>query len=79
MHLVQGFFFGSDTLIAPGNLVPRGLEQLLPELEAYMDAARGACVHVMRAIAGTGLLTHLVRACRMNMVTYRCLYVLSLR
>lgn len=56
---LQGFFFGSDTLIAPGNQVATGKEALLAEVEDYMSDARATCVAVMRAIVGTGLLSNL--------------------
>lgn len=55
----EGFFFGSDSMIAPGNVVPAGKQHLLAEVEAYMSSCADVCRVVMRAIAATGLMSGL--------------------
>lgn len=52
----EGFFFGSDSLIAPGNIAPVSTPSILPLVEEYMEACRIACIHVMHAITTTGLM-----------------------
>ncbi|PNW78286.1 hypothetical protein CHLRE_09g403550v5 [Chlamydomonas reinhardtii] len=59
----EGFFFGSDNLIAPGNRVPAGKAAAGTEMEGYMEAGRAACVAVMRAIVTAGLLAEAGETC----------------
>ncbi|KAG2451011.1 hypothetical protein HYH02_004281 [Chlamydomonas schloesseri] len=59
----EGFFFGSDNLIAPGNRVPPGKAAAGAEVESYMEAGRAACVAVMRAIVAAGLLAEAGETC----------------
>ncbi|KAG2428436.1 hypothetical protein HXX76_011556 [Chlamydomonas incerta] len=59
----EGFFFGSDNLISPGNRVPAGKAAAGVEVEAYMAAGRAACVTVMRAIVAAGLLAAAGETC----------------
>ncbi|GAX80163.1 hypothetical protein CEUSTIGMA_g7601.t1 [Chlamydomonas eustigma] len=55
----EGFFFGSDNFLAPGNLAPEGKEALIPDVEAYMRMCMAVCQDVMKAIATTGLMSQL--------------------
>eukprot|EP00891_Asterochloris_glomerata_P005071 jgi/Astpho2/5071/Aster-08009 len=52
----EGLFFGSDNLISPGNLVPKGQDAVLPEVEDYMRQCQRVCTDVMASVVATGLM-----------------------